>query len=102
VEILLTAFIEVTVICAMEFAFRSIIGIGVSSETAETKCYIVNVCNRCYRVLVGESEGQKPVGRSRGRWRIILRWIFSKKERGAGTGLIWPRTWTYGGLLFMR
>jgi hypothetical protein len=31
-----------------------------------------------YRVVVGKSEGKKPLGRPRHRWRIILRWITKK------------------------
>jgi hypothetical protein len=31
-----------------------------------------------YRVLVGKTEGNRPLGRPRRRWRIILRWIFRK------------------------
>jgi hypothetical protein len=29
-----------------------------------------------YRVLVGKSEGKRPLGRPRRRWTITLRWIF--------------------------
>jgi hypothetical protein len=29
-----------------------------------------------YRILVGRSEGRRPLGRSKRRWRIILKWIF--------------------------
>jgi hypothetical protein len=31
-----------------------------------------------YRVLVGKPEEQRPRGRPRRRWRIILRWIFKQ------------------------
>jgi len=31
-----------------------------------------------YRVLVGKPEGKRPLGRSRLRWEIILKWIFRK------------------------
>jgi hypothetical protein len=31
-----------------------------------------------YRVLVGEIQGKRPLGRPRHRWEIILRWIFRK------------------------
>jgi len=31
-----------------------------------------------YRILVGKPEGEKPLGRPRCRWDIILRWIFRK------------------------
>jgi len=33
-----------------------------------------------YRVLVGKPEGKRPLRRPRCKWRIILRWIFSKWE----------------------
>jgi hypothetical protein len=42
-----------------------------------------------YRVLVGKSEGRRPLG------RIILRWI-SGRGRGAWPGSIWPRVGTDG------
>jgi hypothetical protein len=32
------------------------------------------------RVLVRKPEGRRPLGRSRSRWKIILRWIFRKWE----------------------
>jgi len=31
-----------------------------------------------YRVLVGISEGKRPLGRPRCRWGIILKWVFRK------------------------
>jgi hypothetical protein len=31
-----------------------------------------------YRVLVGKSEGKRPLGDPDVDWRIILRWIFRK------------------------
>jgi hypothetical protein len=39
-----------------------------------------------YRVLVGKSEGKRPLGRPRCRWEIILRWIFRKWDVGVWTG----------------
>jgi len=50
------------------------------------------------RVLVGKSEGKRPLGRPRRRWRIILRWIFGKWE-GLETGWSWLRIGTDGGHL---
>jgi hypothetical protein len=35
-----------------------------------------------YRILVGRSEGRRPLGRPRHRWRIILKWIFKKWDGG--------------------
>ena len=31
-----------------------------------------------YRVLVGKSEGKRPLGRPRRRWEILLEWIVKK------------------------
>jgi len=50
-----------------------------------------------YRVLVGKPEGKKPLGRPRGGWRIILRWIFRKWEVGIWTGSSWLGIGTGGG-----
>jgi hypothetical protein len=47
-----------------------------------------------YRVLVGnlrEREGS-----------IILKWVFRKWDTRAGTGLIWLKIGTSGGLLSLR
>jgi hypothetical protein len=46
-----------------------------------------------YRVLVGKSEGKRPMGRPRRRW-ISRRW-----DVGIWTGLGWPRIETVGGRL---
>jgi hypothetical protein len=40
-----------------------------------------------YRVLVGKPEGNRPLGRPRRRWRIILEWILRKWD--VGYGLDW-------------
>jgi hypothetical protein len=50
--------------------------------------------NAC-RILQGEPEGKRPLGRLRYRWRIILKCILENKL----TGLIWLRIGTSGGLL---
>jgi len=52
-----------------------------------------------YRVLVGKPEEKRPLGRSRHRWRIILRWIFRKSDVGVWTGSSWLRIGTGGGHL---
>ena len=48
---------------------------------------------RCvYRVLVGKSEGKRPLGRPRRRREhIILRWIFRNWDVVVWTGLSWLR-----------
>jgi len=55
-----------------------------------------------HRVLVGKSEGKRPLGRPRRRWEDKIRWIFRKLEGVVGTGLSWRRIWTGGGLLWVR
>ena len=50
-----------------------------------------------HKVLVGKPEGNRPLGRPRRRWRIILRWIFRKWEGVVGTGWSWLKIGTGGG-----
>ena len=52
-----------------------------------------------YRVLVVKPGGKRPLGRSRRRRGIILRWIFRKWGVGAWTGSMWLRVGTGGGHL---
>jgi hypothetical protein len=55
-----------------------------------------------YTVLVGKSEGKRPLGDPGVDGRIILRWIFRKWDAGLWTGLSWLRIETGGGHLEMR
>ena len=50
-----------------------------------------------YRVLVGKTEGKRPLGRPRSRWGIFR--IFRKWEGVVRTGLSWLRIGTGGGHL---
>jgi len=52
-----------------------------------------------YRVLVGKPEGKRPLGNPAVDGRIILRWIFRKREGVVGTGWSWLRIGTGGGHL---
>jgi len=52
-----------------------------------------------YRVLVGKSEKQRPLGRPKRNGRIISRWIFRKWDVMEWTGLIWLRIRIGGGHL---
>jgi hypothetical protein len=52
-----------------------------------------------YRVLVRKHEGKEPLGRPRLDGRIILRWIFRKRDVRTWTGSIWLRIGTGGGYL---
>ena len=44
-----------------------------------------------YRVLVGRSEGRKPLGRPRHRWVDNIRMDLREVGCGIWTGLSWPR-----------
>jgi hypothetical protein len=52
-----------------------------------------------YRVLVGRSEGRRPLGRPRRRWEDNIKIDLQEVGWGAWTGLIWLRIGTGGGLL---
>jgi len=39
-----------------------------------------------YRILVGKSQGKRPLARHRRRWEKILRWNFRKWDVGVWTG----------------
>jgi hypothetical protein len=52
-----------------------------------------------YRVLVGKSEGKRPLGRPIVDENLIFKCIFRKWDEVAWTRLIWLRIWTGGGLL---
>ena len=47
-----------------------------------------------YKVLVGKSEGNSPLGNPGEDGRIILRWILRKWDVGAWIGPIWLRVGT--------
>jgi hypothetical protein len=51
------------------------------------------------RILVGKSEGKKPLGRHRRRWVDNVKIDFREIEWGGMDGLIWLRIGTTGGLL---
>ena len=52
-----------------------------------------------YRVLVGKSEGRRPVGRPRHRWVDNIRMDLQEVGLGIWTGLGWPWIETGGGRL---
>jgi hypothetical protein len=52
-----------------------------------------------YRVLVGKSEGRRPLEDRGVDGRIILRIIFRKRDVGVWTGSIWLRIGRGGGHL---
>jgi hypothetical protein len=51
-----------------------------------------------YRILVGKSEGKKPLGRPRRRWEDNIR-MDLREDGVVWTGLIWLRIRTSGGPL---
>ena len=54
---------------------------------------------RLYKVLVGKSEGKRPLGKTAVDGTKILRWIFGNWDVGACTGSSWLRIGTSGGHL---
>ena len=52
-----------------------------------------------YRILVWKPEGTRPLGRPKGGWDIVLRWIFRKWDVGVWTGSSWLRRGIGGGHL---
>jgi hypothetical protein len=52
-----------------------------------------------YGVLVGKTEGKRPLGRPRRRWEDNIKWIFRKWDVEAWTGSSWFRIGTCGGHL---
>jgi hypothetical protein len=51
-----------------------------------------------YEVLVGKTEGKRPLGRPRHRWEVI-KMVLKEQDGWTLTGLIWLRVGTSGGLL---
>jgi len=52
-----------------------------------------------YRVWVGKFEGKRPPGRHKRRWEDTMKMDIQGVGWGAGTGFIWLRLCTGGGLL---
>ena len=52
-----------------------------------------------YRVLVGKSEGRRPLGRPRRRWEDSIKMDLQEVGWGAWTGLMLLRKGSGGGLL---
>jgi hypothetical protein len=54
---------------------------------------------KVYKVLVGKSEGKRPLGRSRRRWEDGIRMDLRENGLGVWIGFDWLRIGTGGGLL---
>ena len=52
-----------------------------------------------YRVLMGKSEGKRPLGRPRRSWVDNIKMDLQRRDVGMWTGLGWPRIETGGGRL---
>jgi hypothetical protein len=58
-----------------------------------------NTNRNAYRVLVGKSEGKRPVGALDVGGRIILKWIVEKYDGVVWIGFVWLSIGISGGLL---
>ena len=52
-----------------------------------------------YRILVGKSEGERPLGRTKNRWEDNIKMGVQKVGCGVGTGSSWLRLGIGGGHL---
>jgi hypothetical protein len=52
-----------------------------------------------YRILVGEPEGKRPLGRQSCKWWTVFKWILERWDGMVGTGSNWLRIGATGGLL---
>jgi hypothetical protein len=52
-----------------------------------------------YRVLLGKSEGRRPLGRPRNRWEDNIKMDLQEVGWGEWTGLMWLRIGAFGGHL---
>jgi hypothetical protein len=55
-----------------------------------------------HRVLVGEPEGRRPLGRPRRRWEDNIRMDLQEVGGSCGAGWSWLSIGTYGGRLWVR
>ena len=55
-----------------------------------------------HRVLVGKSDGKRPLGRPRRRWENNIKMDLQEVGGGRGTGWSWLRIGTRGGHLWVR
>jgi hypothetical protein len=63
--------------------------------------YVARIGERrgAYKALEGKPGGKKPFGRTKRKWRIVLRWISRRRDGEAWIGLIWLKIETWGGHL---
>jgi hypothetical protein len=52
-----------------------------------------------YRILVGNPEGKRPLGRPSRRWVNSIKWILDREDVVVWTGSIWLRIGTSGEFL---
>jgi hypothetical protein len=57
--------------------------------------------NNAYRILVGNTDGKRPLGRLRS-GRIILKWILERWDGVVWTGLMWLRIETMNTVMSLR
>jgi hypothetical protein len=52
-----------------------------------------------YKILIGKSEGKRPLGRPRHKWEVNINMYLWKIEFGVWIEFVWLRIWTGRGYL---
>jgi hypothetical protein len=71
----------------------------IKEDAMDRACSTKGESRNAYRILVGESEGKRPLGRPRRRWVNDIKIDLSEIGWMVLTGSIWLRIGTTGGLL---
>jgi hypothetical protein len=69
----------------------------VEEDEMDGPCSTNGKKRKAYRLLVGNPEGNRPLGRQRRRW--VDGWILERWDGVMWTGLVWLRIGTGGELL---
>jgi hypothetical protein len=55
-----------------------------------------------YRILEGQPEGKRPLGRPRRRWVDNIKWTLDREDGMIWTGLIWLKTGPVNTIMSIR
>jgi hypothetical protein len=84
--------------CACDIPFFNTNTVVEEDEMVKA-CSIHGREEKCIQSLVGKLEGERPLGRPRCIWKVILKWILKEYDGLMWTGIIWLRIGISGRLL---